>query len=399
MARIVVTGYMIRHPVAGNIYAYFHYVLGLARLGHEVVYLEESGWPSACFDPEAGEMTDRPDAGLRAVHALLEQHGTSVSVYYVDRDQGAVYGGGWADVRDALAAADLLLNVGGVCWLPEFRRAGRLALVDMDPLFTQLGRFGGEGLEHYQTYFTYGSNIGRPSCTIPLGEIDWRPTVPPVVADIWPAQGLPVPDGFGSEAERPFTTVANWNSYGGITFGGEHYGQKDEEFLRVIDLPSRTAQPLELALSGASREVEDRLREAGWRIRPADTVSNRVETYRAYLAASRGEFSVAKNAYVKTRSGWFSDRTVTYLASGRPAVVQDDGIGEWLPVGHGLLLFSTTDEAARALAAVDNEYETHRQAARQLATTYFAHDVVLPRLLEQALRPGRGRPPPERRVQ
>ena len=172
MASIVVCGYMVRHPVAGNMLAYFSYLLGLHRLGHRVAYLEESGWPYSCYDPAARTYSEDPREGLRRVKGLLAANELDIPVYYVHRDSGMVAGGDRTEMLQTLRSADLLLNVGGVCWLPEFEECRRLALVDMDPLFTQVGRFGAEGLEHYSSYFSYGANIGQPNCTIPTAGLE-----------------------------------------------------------------------------------------------------------------------------------------------------------------------------------------------------------------------------------
>lgn len=376
MSRIVVCGYMVRHPVAGNLLAYLHYVLGLARLGHEVVYLEESGWPRSCYDPFGGTHTDDPCVGLRIVRALLASHGLDARVYYVDRDTRIVRGGHRRDVESALRKADLLLNVGGVCWLPEFTLCPRLALVDLDPLFTQLGYFGAEGLDQHHVLFTYGANIGSDGCTVPTAGRDWSPTVPPVVPDIWPR---------AEASDGPFTTVANWRAYGGVIHRGRHYGQKDEEFLRLLNLPSRTPQRLELALSGAGAQVRQQLRAGGWSVRDAGELDGDMTAYRAYIRRSRGELSAAKHAYVVTRSGWFSDRSVCYLAAGRPVVVQDTGIDAWLPTGRGVQVFDTAEQAADCIAEVNADYTRHRRAATELTRDVFGFDVVLPRLLEAAV--------------
>jgi hypothetical protein len=369
---------MIRHPVAGNVLAFFQYVLGLARLGHEVVYLEESGWPYSCYDPDTRQWQDHPATGLRVVRGLMAEHGLRVPVIYVNRGTGQVDGADLEELKRVLAAADLLLNVGGVCWLPEFRLCGRRAMIDMDPLFTQVERFGAEVLDDYHVHFTYGANIGRPGCTIPTAGVEWRPTVPPVVPEMW--------SGATPAADAPFTTIANWGAYGGVTHDGQHYGQKDEEFLRLIDLPRRTRQPLELALSGADAGTRERLAAHGWRVRDAgEEVSSDVPTYRAYIRGSRGEFSAAKNAYVKTRSGWFSDRSACYLAAGLPAVLQDTGFSDWLPTGRGVFAFSSPHEAVACLEEVASNYPEHCQAAATLAGEHFAYTVVLPRLLSAAM--------------
>ena len=361
-------------------FAFFHYLLGLHRLGHEVVYIEEAGWLGSCYNPAEGTYSDDPSEGLRRTRALTRAHGVDVPVIYVDRASGRVEGASWEEVKGMLRAADLLLNIGGVCWLPEFRLCARLALVDMDPFFTQLGRFGAEGLAHYQTYFSYGANIGQPGCLIPTMGINWLATVPPVALDLW--RGAP------RSENAPFTTVANWSAYGSITYEGESYGQKDEEFLRVLDLPTLTPQRLELALSGASPEIIQRLESAGWCVRDGNSVSADTTTYRNYILTSRAEFSVAKNAYAKTRSGWFSDRSVCYLAAGRPAVLLDTGFGDWLQTGQGVLSFTSVREAADCIARVNADYALHCRAAQEIAERVFSYKVVLPRLLDAALGTG-----------
>ena len=377
MARIVVCGYMIRHPVAGNLLAYFQYILGLCRLGHHVVYLEESGWPRSCYDPERQIYSDDPTAGLRATRALFAASHLTVPVYYVNRASGQACGGSRAAVEAALEEADLLLNVGGVCWLPAFRWCRRRALIDMDPVFTQLGHFGGALLAEHDTHFSYGANIGRPGCGIPTAGVAWRATAPPVVPELWTAG--PAPPG------ARFTTVANWWAYGAARQGDVLYGQKNKEFLRLGALPARVPQTLELALAGAGPAVVRRLTTAGWAVRDALEVSGDVDAYQSYIRGSRGEFSVAKHAYVVTRSGWFSDRSVCYLAAGRPAILQDTGFGDWLPTGQGVLAFSSPQAAAACIRRVDADYAAHCRAAREIAEQVFSYRHVLPALLAVAL--------------
>ncbi len=381
MARIVVCGYMIRHPVAGNMLAFFQYVLGLARLGHDVTYVEESGWPYSCYDPSAREYFDHPTTGLKVVNGLVQEHGLNAPVIYVNRDTGRIDGASAGEMKDLLSGADLLLNLGGVCWLPEFHLCRRRALVDMDPLFTQVGKFGAALLPEFHVHFSYGTNIGRPGCTIPTAGVAWRPTVPPVVVDLWNA-GAPAAE------DAPLTTIANWGAYGSVEYEGQVYGQKDEEFIRVLDLPRRVARGLEVAVTGAKELDRRRLRDAGWIVRDGNgPVGTDLPTYRSFIARSRGEFSVAKNAYVKTRSGWVSDRSACYLAANRPVVVQDTCFADHLPDdlrGRGLLTFSTIDEAAEAIRKLDADYDAHRAGAAALAKRVFAHDVVLPRLIDMS---------------
>jgi hypothetical protein len=384
MARIVVSGYMIRHPLAGNVLAYFHYVLGLHLLGHDVVYVEESGWPRSCYDPPTRNYSDDPSAGLRVVGELVQRYRVPVPVWYVERDSGKVYGTHRPVVERVLQEADLLLDLGGVCWLPEFALSRRRAFVDMDPLFTQLGRFGTDAMDRSNVFFTYGANVGLPGCSIPTRNRTWHPTVPPVVPELWEDVGDTSISGDDGDEVASFTSIANWSAYGGIDYEGTHYGQKDIEFLKLIDVPQRTRQPLELALAGAGPEVTERLRARGWSVRNAGDVTTDIDTYRAYVARSRGEFSVAKHAYVATRSGWFSDRSVCYLAAGRPVVLQDTGFTDWLPVGCGVLPFSGADDAVEAISTANRHYARHARGARDLARAYFDYRVVLPALLDLA---------------
>lgn len=382
MARIIVTGYMIRHPVAGNMLAYFQYLLGFARLGHEVSYLEESGWPDACYNPASESYGDDPAWGISAVKALMAHYGLDIPVYYVNRDSGVICGSRTTELEKALASSDLLLNVGGVCSLPEFGLSPRRALIDMDPLFTQLGRFASEDLGGYDTHFSYGTNIGQPDCKVPTRGIDWQATVPPVVPDIW--QDLATSEQ-KDRANRPYTTICNWSAYGSVEYEGEHYGQKDEEFLRLSELPHHVSARLELALAGADAETRQRLAAAGWLIRDAAGVSNDLASYQGYIAGSRGEFSVAKQAYVKTRSGWFSDRSVCYLAAGRPVIVQDTGAGQWLNTGEGVLTFSSMEQAIDCMDEVESSYSRHCANAKEIADQVFSYNIVLPRILDRAL--------------
>jgi len=293
----------------------------------------------------------------------------------VKRETGKVVGAEWDEIKRMLGEADLLINIGGVCWLPEFLLCRRRILIDLDPLFTQVDLFGAKLIDDYHYHFSYGSNIGKPFCTIPTNGVNWLPTVPPVIPELW--------SGAAPSTDAPFTTIGNWSAYGAITYDGEHYGQKDEEFLRLINLPLLTSQKLELAISGASAEIKEQLKQFGWSVKDAgEEVSTDINTYRNYILGSRGESSAAKNAYVKTNSGWFSDRSVCYLAAGLPVILQNTGFTDWLPSGNGVLAFSSLEEAVSCIEKVNADYLTHRNAAREIAEKVFNYKVVLPRLVE-----------------
>ena len=376
--KLIVTGYIIRHPLAGNVCAFFHYLLGFHRLGHELVYVEESGWPDSCYDPRTGSYSDDPSYGVATLTRIAERFGLRLPICYVNRQSSSTTGLSFEALKAHIRSADLLLDIGGTCALDEFALIPRRALIDMDPLFTQVGRFAGKHLGDYHAHFTYGTNIGQADCGIPNTGINWRPTLPPVVTDVWPDRSSIAP------AAGRMTTICNWGAYGGIEFEGEHYGQKDEEFRKIVALPSHCAEALEIAIAGARDNDRALLTDSGWLLRSAEWVTADFDAYASYIGNSLGEFSVAKNAYVKSRSGWFSDRSVCYLASGRPVVLQDTGARRILPDSPSLLFFSSMAQAVEQLAQLRAGYATRCRAARELAETVFGHDVVLPNLVDAA---------------
>lgn len=380
--RIVVAGYMIRHPVAGNMLAFAQYLSALQALGHTVVYFEESGWDDACYHPATGAYDNDPDDGLVRVNRLLDAIQTVVPVYYFRRDTMQLWNGFKLDeypngLERLFSQSDLLLNIGGVCALPEFELAPYRAMIDLDPLFTQVGKFAGADVDIYHWHFSYGCNLGKPTCTVPTVGIAWRPTVPPVDVSFWQKAAATVAAG------SRYTTIANWSAYGGIDYKGQWYGQKDTEFVKLLALPGKTDANLELAVAGADDLVIKQFSSAGWSIGSSIDISLTLEDYCYYIVQSRGEFSAAKQAYVATRSGWFSDRTVCYLASGRPVVIQDTGINDWLDFTDGVCVFEDLDTAADALEQLQGNYSRHSIAARELANDVFSHTAVLNRLLRE----------------
>jgi hypothetical protein len=218
---------------------------------------------------------------------------------------------------------------------------------------------------------------------VPTLGLQWNALVPPVLPEFWETDIGDTPLG-PPAADAPLTTIANWSAYGAVAYAGETYGQKNVEFARFVDLPKRASLPLELATDNMPDDDRRRFIAAGWRVASGARVSSTFDSYLKYLQGSCGEFSAAKNAYVKSRCGWVSDRTVCYLAAGRPAIVQETGISDFLPTGEGLITFATEDEAVVAIESVRRNHRAHRDTARQLAREHFSYRVVLPRLLEQA---------------
>ncbi len=372
MARVIVAGYIARYPLGGQIWAHLQYVLGLKQLGHDVAFFEDFGWHDSCYDPARNCMGDDAACGVQALAEIMGRFDAP----WVFRDAAGAYHGLPARTADdVIARADLLVNLSGVTWFDGFEHIPQRVFVDEDPLFTQVRAAGDAGflalLKTHGALYSYGHNLGRPGCTVPTLGLAWQPFCQPVALDQWHAPaGLP--------AEK-FTTVLTWNAYGAVEWDGVRYGQKSDEFPRVLDLPRRTAQVFELALSGEDVPTQALLAN-GWRLADPLCVSRTADSYRAYIRHSRGEFSVAKHAYVASRSGWFSDRSAAYLASGRPVVLQDTGYSDWLPAGEGVLAFSTVDEACAAVECVNADYARHCRAARALAAEYFDARKVLARL-------------------
>jgi hypothetical protein len=277
-------------------------------------------------------------------------------------------------VGEPIEGADLLLDISGN--LRRMRdRFKRTAFIDIDPGFTQSWHATGlDRLPVYDAYFTIAANIRNSACPIPTGDLEWRPTRPPVVLDLWPVAN--------GSFDR-FTTVASWRCpYGSV----DGYGLKHHQWRRFAGFPEETALGFEAVLRIDAADERDRheLEVGGWRIVAPDFVADPDE-FRRYVATSGAEFSVAQGVYVETRSGWFSDRSARYLASGKPVLVQDTGFASTLPVGEGLLAFADPGDAAVAAHALVDDYDRHARAARAIAEEHFDSDRVLAQLLEAAL--------------
>jgi hypothetical protein len=375
---LVCSVHLIRHPVGGHTWHHLQYLVGLKRLGHRVTFFEDWGWPDSCYDPGRNVMTSDPTCGIDYMRPFFRQHGLDDDWCYLAQD-GIAHGLPREQLASRLRGCDAYFNLSGVNYIPEVDAARRKVLVDTDPVFTQVGGHGMHGpggFAGYDVRFTYGENVGKPGCTMPAAGVTWLPTRQPVVLDLWPVTP--------GDPTAPITTVINWSAYGDKTHEGKVYGQKDREFEPFFTLPNDVKARAEIAVNGP-QGIQERLTSGGWRTLDPREVTRDPFTYQRFIAGSKAEFCVAKHGYVATRSGWFSDRTSAYLASGRPAVVQDTGFSDFLPTGKGLLPFRTPAEARAAVRAIDEDYAGHCAAARAVAESHFDSALVLQDLLDKAL--------------
>jgi len=368
--KIIVAGIIARYPFGGVTWCSLMYLLGLRALGHEVLYIEDTG--ECVYDPTQNSISTDPSYGTRYIQAALEPYGLGDRWSFVNYD-GTHHGLSHEAVRAFCADAELFVNLSGGSWFwrDEYARIPRKVFIDTDPVFTQLALAKGEPwyvdfFHRFDRLFTFGANIGTPACDVPVGDFTWLHTWQPVVTELWRTDAPPTRDRF--------TTVMTWRTESFTDVDGH----KDQELLRLIDLPSRTRARFELAVNGPM----ELLAAHGWSPVPAMEISRTPEAYRAFVQGSKAEFGVAKHAYVSSRSGWFSDRTECYLAAGRPAVVQDTGWSAHLPSGMGLLAFTDADEALEGLERVECDYVAHARCAAEIGRECFEASRVLPRFLE-----------------
>ena len=378
--RIIITGLVGQYPFGGVIWDYLQYLLGFRKLGHEVLYLEDSGaWP---YDPVAGTITADCSFALRSLKKIFADFDLADSWVYRNGADGKFYGTGEKVAREWLRHGDLLVNVSSAGWLRDYDlRVGHKMFIDGDPMFCQIGLLDGSNpqyagrLRDHHSHFTFGLSVGQPSCPVPVAGITWRPTVQPIALDHWPVTPAP--------PHAPWTTVMNWSSYPPKTWEGRPYGQKDLEFKKFFNLPKTTSAHFKLAmgLGVDAQRPADHLRQIGWDlVEPQDVVPDHL-TYRTFLQNSAAEWSVAKHGYVEGQTGWFSCRSACYLALGRPVVVQETGWTKHLPSGQGALAFTDLAEAVDAIARVTRDYAHHAQAARRMAEEHFEAKQVCQQLL------------------
>lgn len=377
--RIVVLGYIVRGPVGGLAWHHLQYVMGLRDLGHDVYFLEDSDDYPSCYDPSRGVTTADPSYGLRFTAETFARVGLSERWAYYDAHSDVWLGPAGPRALEVCATADVVLNVSHVnpvrSWLQEVPVR---VLIDTDPVFTQVkiltDKRYRERANSHTDFFTFAENIGSRSCSVPTAGLEWKPTRQPVVRHAWPV----VPPGGGA-----LTSVMQWDSYRPVTYNGQTYGMKSLSFGPYLDLPETTGAHFDLAVGSATAPTQSLL-DRGWTLRNPLSVTATPWTYQRYIQESRAEFGIAKHGYVVSHSGWFSERSAAYLASGRPVIVQDTGFTEWLPGGTGVLPFTSPHEVVMAIEDLDRRYADHCDAALRIVDDYFSAPDVLTSLLHRA---------------
>jgi hypothetical protein len=378
MASLAVAGSIAQRPRrGGHAWVFLNYLLGLRRLGHEVLFVDRLDPGMLADAPSAESAAGSPQA--RWLHEVMA--GAGLAGDYVLLTPGEEDPAARARLLDRLRQTDLLIDVNGFLGDAELLAApARTAFLDIDPAIQQMWvdlgladhLFGGHDL-----HFTFGENIGKPACAVPTCGLRWLPTRPPVVLDEWPAAG----------AGTGFTSVASWRGpYGSIEYGGETFGLRVHEFRRFLGLPERIESEWAVALDvdEADRADVAALTRAGWNLLDPDEVAGEPRAYRSFIQGSAAEISISKNVYVRSACGWFSDRSACYLASGRPVLAQETGFSQALPTGEGLVSFEDLGGAVAGAGEIRANWGRHSRAARALACEYFDSDEVLGRMLDDA---------------
>jgi hypothetical protein len=378
---IVVAGSLAQKPgFGGHAWVFLQYLLGFRRLGWEVLFLDVLG-PPAWVDEAGAACPPERSRGLCYLVEVMERFGLKESFALFDDRGQSLAGQSRGKVLEQVRRSACLLNVMG--YLRDdaiLGQAPRCVFLDIDPGFGQMWKELGlaDVFAGHDAYVTIGENIGQPDCAIPLCGLHWIATPQPVVLEHWPVRA-----GIG---ERWWTSIVSWRgAYGPIEYQGRTYGLRVHEFRRFLGLPRRTGRRFELALDIHPDETKDlaSLQENRWSLVDPREVAGDPWAYQGYIQKSDVEFLVAKNMYVQARSGWLSDRSLCYLASGKPVLAQDTGFGRLYPTGEGLLKYGDVDGAVAGVEQVCSDYPRHAKAARALAEAYFDSDKVLSRLLTQ----------------
>ncbi len=385
--RIIVLGAMGQIPFAGMAWELLNYVEGLRRLGHDVFYVEDTNaWP---YDPELDSSSPNCSHAVDYIARAMTWAGLSDRwAYRAAEPDSSVYGLSQSRFDQLFGEADALINHAAATRLrDEHLRVPVRALLETDPGGAEILAAKGDAetlelLAAHTHFFNWAENLGAPDCLLPTGRFAYRPTHMPVVLD-WFTVPVDRRPGGVHRPDLRFTTIANWYQPGEVEWNGEVYAwSKHHQFLRYVELPERLGQPIELALGTVDEDSIQLLESHGWRVVGATPFGIEILPFRDYIFGSDGEFTVAKDQYVRLRTGWFSDRSAYYLAAGKPVITQDTGFSRFVPTGEGLFAFNTMEDILDAFARVRSDYQRHSRAARAIAEEYFRAEMVLAKLVE-----------------
>jgi hypothetical protein len=365
--------------MGGLAWHYLQYVLGLAALGHDVYYLEDSSEYGACYDPRSLAQSDDPSYGLAFAADAFDRLGFGERWAYYDLRTQDWSGPAAPRVAEICRTADIVLNVSALNPINDrLQRVPVRGMIDTDPAFTQILHLQDpERLavaRRHTAFFTFGESIPTGRSTVPSDGLPWQATRQPLVLDKWPVTPGP-PDG-------PFSTVLFWNSYAPVEYAGRRYGMKSASFDPYVEIPRLTGSRFELAFG--SRLRPSRLVRRGWHLREPFALTADPWTYQQFVQSSKAEFSVAKQGYVEGRTGWFSERSAGYLASGRPVVVEETGFSEEIGAVEGIVPFSSLEQAVEGVNRINMDYARLCRSARAAAELFDAR-TVLASLLDRAL--------------
>jgi hypothetical protein len=381
--KVIVFGILFWYPLAGVTYQFLHYLIGLRRLGYDAYYIEDSGrW---IYDPRINEFSPDATGNLELVVPVLQAHGFGDRwAFRGNYPDGQCYGMTESQILQLYREADAFLNVTGAQEIREEHRAVRRRIyVESDPFASQVKVAKADAgmvemLAAHDMHFSFGENLGAADCATPIVKFNWQPTRQPVAVDLWNHT-----DAVGGST---YTTITTWHNKGkNLEWRGDTwYWTKDREFEQFLDLPQRRpALVFELATS-VEPEVQRLLLEHGWRQSGSLEISRDADLYKRYIQQSRGEFTVARDQYVRPNTGWFSDRSVCYLAAGRPVITQETGFSKYVPSGKGLFGFRTMEDILCAVDAIESNYTANCRAAREIAAEYFAAEKVVGSLMKRA---------------
>jgi hypothetical protein len=369
---IIVSGSLAQRPChGGHAWVFLQYLLGFKRLGWDVLFLDR-------LDETMCDQTEQLHR-VRHLAQVMEEHGLG-EAWSVDAGK-RIHGLSRAAVLEKARQSPLLINVMGFLRDPEILALPRCRVfLDIDPGFGQMWKELrlANIFEGHDTFVTIGENIGKPDCTIPTCGLEWIVSPQPIVLEQWPVQH----DGRAGA----FTSIASWRGpFGPIEYLGKTYALRVHEFRQFAQLPSLSGSRFDIALDIDPAEANDiaLLRRNGWHLIDPRAVASDPSSYRRFIQNSKAEFMIAKNLYVETRGGWFSDRSICYLASGKPVLAQETGFTQNYPTGKGLIAFSSLDEAKAGVDEICGNYAQHSKAAREIAEEYFDSDKVLTRLLKR----------------